>query len=79
MKLPGFTADASLREVNSYHATSGISPGAAQNFVSPAVSAGRLSSVNPAMRYPCRLVCDGDDFCVIVCGPVLAPPPDFTT
>jgi hypothetical protein len=78
MKMPGFTADVSLRDPNRYYATSGTSPGPAQNLVNPAVSIGGLSSANLATHYPCRVVCDYD-ICVIKCGPVLAPPPDFTT
>jgi hypothetical protein len=75
MKLPGFTAETSLRDLTACFAASRSLPIWAQGVVHPDVMAERRSGVIPAILYSCHLQCYDFD-CTVVCHPILAPPPD---
>jgi hypothetical protein len=77
MTMPGFNAETSLPDLTARYARFGILPATAREFVRRAVSADAASGVGPALRYACHLVCD-DFVCTVVCGPILAPPPDLS-
>ena len=66
MKLPGFTAEASLSDAARYQGR----PDAESALGRMAAASGTLAGVHPAIRYACHQVCDGDNFCEVVCGPI---------
>ena len=67
MKLPGFTAEASLSNA----ARDQARPNAESALGRMAAASGTLSGVYPAIRYACHLKCLGY-YCWMECGPILS-------
>jgi hypothetical protein len=70
MTMPGMTAQGSLYCSNlAYRAMP----------VSVPISTDKPVSLSAdGVRYACHLVCYGENFCEVVCGPILSPDADPT-
>ena len=70
MTLPGFTAEATLYDATAYHIRHGTPSEAVQPLVRLAAYIRMSPSESPTVRYACHQLCDGDNVCIIVCGPI---------